>query len=152
MKLKRKNSSVVEAYCHVITVTLDGVCIGNRIYWTLKTPRDYTLQITITQKLLFSVTVFTALLGNGFQQWTFLCSRAHVLAGWRPSHTNLKSSYVTTDGQSASLCWCQAPTWGRKPYFYYCQRVAGLLMWGASYDERTGVSFATAAGPHQRSH
>jgi hypothetical protein len=63
-------------------VTVDGVWIGNSIYWPLiHTARDYTLQITIT--------VFTALLGNGFQQWTFLCSRAHVLAGWRPPHTNL---------------------------------------------------------------
>jgi hypothetical protein len=36
--------------------------------------------------------------------------------------------------------------------FCYCQAVAGLLMWGALSDERTGLPFATAAGPHQRSH
>jgi hypothetical protein len=46
-------------------------------------------EITITHRLVFSVTVFTALPGNVFQQWTFLCSRDHVLAGWRPSHTNI---------------------------------------------------------------
>jgi hypothetical protein len=32
------------------------------------------------------------------------------------------------------------------------QTVAGLLMWGAQFDERTGPSFTIAAGPHQRSH
>jgi hypothetical protein len=35
-------------------------------------------------------------------------------------------SYVTTDGQSASLSWCQAPIWGPIPDFYYCQTVASL--------------------------
>jgi hypothetical protein len=45
------------------------------------TTHDYTLQITITHRLMFSVKVFTALLGNVFQQWTFLCSQAHILAG-----------------------------------------------------------------------
>jgi hypothetical protein len=27
--------------------------------------------------------------------------------------------YVTTDGQSASLSWNKAPTWGLRPDFYY---------------------------------
>jgi hypothetical protein len=71
-----------------LVVTIGRVWIDSLIHWT-HTTRDYTLQITVTHRLVFSVTVFTALLGKGFQQWTFLCSRAHVLAGWRPSHTNL---------------------------------------------------------------
>jgi hypothetical protein len=62
------------------------------------------------------------------------------------------SLYVTTDGQSASLSWNKAPVWGLRPDFYYCQTVAGLLMWGAVSDERTGLSFTIAAGPRQRSH
>jgi hypothetical protein len=61
-------------------------------------------------------------------------------------------SYVTTDGQSASLSWCQAHIWGLRSDFYYCQTVAGLLMWGALSDERTGLSVTIAAGPRQGSH
>jgi hypothetical protein len=52
----------------------------------------------------------------------------------------------TTDGQSASLSWNKAPICGLWPDFYYCQTVAGLLMWGALSDERTGLSFTIAAG------
>jgi hypothetical protein len=37
-------------------------------------------------------------------------------------------SYVTTDSQSASLSWCQAPISGLSSDFYYCQTVACLLM------------------------
>jgi hypothetical protein len=36
--------------------------------------------------------------------------------------------------------------------FFYCQTAAGLLMWGALSDERTGLSFTTVAGLRQRSH
>jgi hypothetical protein len=54
-------------------------------------------------------------------------------------------SYITTDGQSASLSWNKAPIWGLLPDFYYSQTVAGLLMWGALSDERTGLSFTVAA-------
>jgi hypothetical protein len=60
--------------------------------------------------------------------------------------------YVTTDGQSASLSWNEAPIWGLRPDFYCRRTVAGLLMWGALSDERTGLSFTFAAGPSQRSH
>jgi hypothetical protein len=58
-------------------------------------------------------------------------------------------SYVKTDGQSASLSWNKAPNWGLRPEFYYCQTVAGLLMWGALSDERTDLSFTIAPGPCQ---
>jgi hypothetical protein len=59
-------------------------------------------------------------------------------------------SYVTTDGQSASLSWCQAPIWGLRPDFYYCQTVVGLLTWDALSDERTGLPFTIADGSRQR--
>jgi hypothetical protein len=61
-------------------------------------------------------------------------------------------SYVATDGQSASLSWCQAQILGLRPHFYCCQTVAGLLMWSVLTDESMGLPFTVAAGPRQRSH
>jgi hypothetical protein len=61
-------------------------------------------------------------------------------------------SYVTTDGQSASLSWHKAPIWGLRPDFYYCQTFVGFLMWGTVFDDRTGLSFIIVVGPRQRSH
>jgi hypothetical protein len=52
---------------------------------------------------------------------------------------------LTTDTQS----WNKAPIWGLRPDSYYCQTVAGLLMWSALSDERTGLSFTIAFGPLQ---
>jgi hypothetical protein len=66
-------------------------------------------------------------------------------ASTRGCSTFLSESYVTIDGQSASLSWNKAPIWGLRPDFYYCQTVAVLLLWGALSDERTGLSFTTAA-------
>jgi hypothetical protein len=43
------------------------------------------------------------------------------------------------------VSWCQAPIWGLRPDFCYCQTVAGLLMWGALSDDRTGLPFTIAA-------
>jgi hypothetical protein len=46
----------------------------------------------------------------------------------------------------------KSPIWGLRPDFYYCQTVAGLLIWGALSDERMDLSFTISAGPRQRSH
>jgi hypothetical protein len=70
----------------------------------------------------------------------------------RPVRLSDSESYITTDGQSASLSGCQSPIWGLRPDFYYCQTVAGLLMWGALSDERTGLSFTITAGYRQHNH
>jgi hypothetical protein len=63
-----------------------------------------------------------------------------------PARTESSLSYVTTDGQPASLSWNKAPIWGLQPDFYYCLTVADLLILGALSDERTGLSFTIAAG------
>jgi hypothetical protein len=66
-------------------------------------------------------------------------------------------SYVTTDGQSASLSWYKAPIRGLRPDFYFRTEyeirvtIKFLIPWGALSDERTGLSFVCAAGPCQRS-
>jgi hypothetical protein len=69
-----------------------------------------------------------------------------------PHDQSESESYVTTDGQSASVSWNKAPIWGLRPDLYYCQTVAGLLMWSALSDERTDLSFTNAADFRQRSH
>jgi hypothetical protein len=43
-------------------------------------------------------------------------------------------SYITTDCQSASLSWCQAPIWDSQPLFLLPSLInfTGLLMWGGA--------------------
>jgi hypothetical protein len=57
-----------------------------------------------------------------------------------------------TVSRPLSLSWNKAPIWALRSDLYYFQTVAGLLMWGALSDERTGPVFGIAAGPLQRSH
>jgi hypothetical protein len=66
--------------------------------------------------------------------------------------TGRVESYVTTNGESASLSWNKAPIWCLRPDFYYSQTVVGLLMCGAISDEKMGSPFTIASGPRQRSH
>jgi hypothetical protein len=56
-------------------------------------------------------------------------------------YSSQSQSYITTDRQSANLSWCQAPIWGPKPDFYYCQTVVDLLMWSVLSDERRSVVY-----------
>jgi hypothetical protein len=55
-------------------------------------------------------------------------------------------SYVTTDGQSVSLSGNKAPTWSLRPDFYYCEAVAGLLMWGTDPTEKTASNSSSVGG------
>jgi hypothetical protein len=70
-----------------------------------------------------------------FERWTMNhCSHIELLLNYKlrlPS----ERSYVTTDGQSASLSWNKGPIWGLRADFCYCQTVARLLMWGALWRE-----------------
>jgi hypothetical protein len=45
-----------------------------------------------------------------------------------------------------------SPIWGSRPGFCYCKTDAGLLIWDALSEDRTGLSFKIAAGPRQRFH
>lgn len=55
-----------------VRLTRQGVWIGSCSYWSLyHTTRDYNLQTNDSHRLVFSVTVFTALLGSGYQRRTF---------------------------------------------------------------------------------
>jgi hypothetical protein len=56
-------------------------------------------------------------------------------------------SYITTDGQSASLSWNKAYIWGLRPDFFTVRQFAGLFIWGALSVDRKGLSFTIAAGP-----
>jgi hypothetical protein len=50
--------------------------------------------------------VFSALLGGIFEQWTILCSRAHIVAVWQPSHTNIPLFWLLfQDSVVASPCY-----------------------------------------------
>jgi hypothetical protein len=106
------------------------------------TTGDCTLQITITHR---RVTVFTALLSSGFRRCSVLGFRVQrplsALAGtfYLYSQAELtgfqlpkseSESYVTTDGQPASLSWNKAPIWGLRPDLYYMCDSCGLVLVG----------------------
>jgi hypothetical protein len=60
-------------------------------------------------------------------------------------------SYVTTDGQPASLSWNKAPIWGLPPDLYYLCDNYSLVLVGRPLWREVGSVFVCAAGPCQRS-
>jgi hypothetical protein len=64
---------------------------------------------------------------------------------------HVESSLMLRPTVSRSVCLGIKHTSGAHNQIFISQTVAGLLMWGALSNERTGQSFTTAAGPRQRS-
>jgi hypothetical protein len=50
------------------------------------------------------------------------------------------------------MSWNKVPIWGLRPDPYYSETVAGLFVWCALSDERTGPSFTFVAEPRQSGH
>jgi hypothetical protein len=107
---------------------------------------------------VFPLTVFTALLDNVFKQWTFRCSRAHILAGWRSSHANLLVFCLRLNSKSELSYYRQSVgqsvlgsilTWDPRPDFYYCQTLAVLLMWGTPQTRGRVCPFVSGRRQHK---
>jgi hypothetical protein len=69
-----------------VWVTIDGVWIGNLIYWTLT---EHALRFL---SLLYLHWLST---GNGFQRRSFLSFRVHVLSGRRLLHKSFPGFWLT---------------------------------------------------------
>jgi hypothetical protein len=162
-------------YCHDakilsrVGVTIDVVWICEWMYWPLiHTTRKYNYSATANlhnsqmirahAKRFPACCVFTSRSlatasnsGHSFTRSGSIFTDSHAELNWTEFQSH-SQSYVTTDGQPSSLSWCQAPIWGLRPDLVYCLTVAGFLIWGALSDERTGLPFAIATGPRQRSH
>jgi hypothetical protein len=110
-----------------VWVRIGGVLTGNRIYCTLTQLETITLSGSLTPsdecfQSLSSLLCMVKYSSSGRSSVSGLASsqagdhltqtsRSHSPAGSGPDSYSSKS-YVESDGQSASLSWCQAPTWG----------------------------------------
>jgi hypothetical protein len=129
--------------CDLTSPSLYLVFAGNRSLLESSMLTDSTSYSYIFYCLRFETSLFVASYD----------SQGHG-GGIRPRlHTGVllqsSQSYVTTDGQPASLSWNKAPIWGLRHHLDYCLTFAGFLNWCALSDERTGLPIAIATGLRQ---
>jgi hypothetical protein len=146
------------------------------IYWPLIHTTLHTLRITtrqsspacsvFTSRCLvtafknggYSAYVITSLMSGEYpttklstelQRHLFSVSLAELNSQLIGSESETET-YVTTDGQSASLSWCQAPMWVLRPDTYYCLTVAGLLMLCVFFWREDGSAVCNCCWPSLR--
>jgi hypothetical protein len=86
-----------------------------------------------------------------YRQLTLNCSVLLPVPICSTPSVSQSQSYVTTDGQSARLSSCQAPS-GAYDQICITVRQLGFVNVGRSLWRRTGLPFTIAAGPRQYSH
>jgi hypothetical protein len=64
-----------------------------------------------------------------------------------PESESESESYVTTDGQAASLSWSKAPIWGLRPDLYYLCDSYGLVLVGRPLWREVGSVFWMCCWP-----
>jgi hypothetical protein len=121
-------------------VTRHGVWIGNRIYWSLHTARDYTLHNTVTHRQMFqslsSLYYWVTSSSSGRSSAPRLTS-SETVGHLTPTSQSSNSLRLKSESKSYYYLWSvgqsvlvSIPIWGLRPNLCYCQTVAVLLMWG----------------------
>jgi hypothetical protein len=104
----------------------------------------YISRITVTERIVFTIKVFTALLDNVFQQRKFHYSQAHILVGWRLPTPH----WMTSISQLTRRCYATAYNKGVSSAFHASAR-DGCLRLGLSWFACLRARFLLASGRTQ---
>jgi hypothetical protein len=142
---KKKLSYPGEDTLYIPTIVSRSMCdYRRRLYWWIHLLITYTHDLelqTITAPLLIStiykspkhpLSLFQPAVSPPAVSWQRLLtveilqlralkSSLHRFPYRTPSQLSQSQRYATTDGQSVSLSWCQAPIWDLRPDFLFWQ-------------------------------
>jgi hypothetical protein len=104
---------LLDPACHVLVLTIDGLWIDTRIYWSPKyTIGDYTLQL-LSHRLVVSITVFTVPMitasnggrspFSGFLNCSYVSATATLLTDLSPLNHQKAFSLLTVRPPSQNL-------------------------------------------------